>query len=213
MEKIAKIPEGLSRRQIVNQEVIAAISRVPRERFVPIEIAERAFEDCALDIGCGQTISQPFIVALMTQAAEIRPGMRVLEVGTGSGYQSAVLAELGAEVFSVEIIPELHATATGRLQELGYESIKTKLGDGSEGWPTNAPYDAILVTAAAPEIPHRLLDQLAPHGHLVIPVEDPEDRQSESLLLYTRSGDVTPQFTKRKLASVRFVPLTGTCRE
>lgn len=205
-----QLPRGVDRREITSEAVKAAMSRVPRQYFVPEELQSQALEDRALAIGHGQTISQPFIVALMSEAAEVGPGSRVLEIGTGSGYQAAVLAELGATVFSIEIIPALSERARQTLQSLGYlGQVQLRVGDGTKGWADQGPFDAILVTAAAPEIPDQLLEQLAPHGRMVIPVEQ-EGEGYEQLLLIERDEQ---QFITKRLGAVKFVPFTGALRE
>jgi protein-L-isoaspartate(D-aspartate) O-methyltransferase len=201
--------KGLNRPEITNTSVLVAMSRVPRHMFVPEDLIDRAYEDRALPIGSGQTISQPFIVALMTQAANIKSGDKVLEIGTGSGYQAAVLAELGVTVFSIEIVPALSARARELLHNLNYgDKISLRVGDGYTGWEEEAPFDAILVTAAAPSPPKNLLTQLKDNGCLVIPVED-RDKNAENLLLFQRSGD---DFISHNLGPVKFVPLIGEAR-
>lgn len=203
------VSKGLDRPGITDDAVIEAMSRVPRHEFVRAEDQKRAYEDRALPIGSGQTISQPYIVALMSQEARIRPGVKVLEVGTGSGYQAAVMSQLGASVFSVEILPELAANAEKTLKKLNYDKVKIRVGDGWEGWPDQAPFDAILVTAAAPRAPAKLLEQLADSGRLVIPIEDP-DEGSERLMVFERKGE---DIVARDIGSVKFVPLTGKARD
>ena len=198
---------GLDRHELESKAVLAAMSRVPRHLFVPQEYRDRAYEDSALPIDHGQTISQPFIVAFMTQETRVAKGSRVLEVGTGSGYQAAVLAELGAQVFSIEIIPELAKEAQARLGSLGYHQIQIRTGDGWSGWPEEMPFDAILVTAASPRPPLPLLGQLKDRGRLIVPVEH---QDWEDLMLYERRGR---EFDSRNLGPVRFVPLCGTARQ
>ncbi len=193
-------------RGIGDPAVLGALSRVPRERFVPPELAEHAYTDRPLPIGHGQTISQPYIVALMTEAARPRSGMKVLEIGTGCGYQAAVLAEIVDEVFTIEIVAELGETARRNLGETGYSNVRQRIGDGFAGWSEEAPFDAILVTAAPPEIPPPLLAQLAVGGRLVIPVGG--DRQE--LVVVTRTAE---GFSRRELIPVRFVPMTGRAQE
>ena len=200
---------GLSRSGLNDIEVRRAMSHVPRHLFLPEGASEQAYADKALPIGSGQTISQPFIVALMTEQAGIQRGEKVLEIGTGSGYQAAVLAELGAEVFSVEIVPELAETARTTLDALGYSRIQTKQGDGWQGWAEHAPYDAILVTAASPKLPPQLLEQLADGGRLVIPIES-ESGKGEKLIVVEKKG---ADLITRNLGGVRFVPLVGKVRE
>jgi len=183
--------------------VLAAMVRVPRHRFVPHSLARMAYDDGPLPVGSGQTISQPFIVALMTEALGLARAARVLEVGTGSGYQTAILAELVREVHTIERLPDLAAAARETLDALGYGSIRFKLGDGSLGWPDEAPFDAILVTAAAPDVPSALLGQLAEGGRLVAPVGDPAEQE---LVVLTRGEG---RFAAQRLGPVRFVPLVG----
>lgn len=200
---------GLSRSGLNDVEVRRAMSHVPRHLFVPGATSDQAYSDKALPIGSGQTISQPFIVALMTEQAGVERGEKVLEIGTGSGYQAAVLAELGAEVFSVEIVPELAQSARTTLDALGYSRILTKQGDGWQGWAEHAPYDAILVTAASPKLPPQLVEQLADGGRLVIPIEA-ESGKGEKLLVVEKKGS---DLVTRNLGAVRFVPLVGKVRE
>jgi protein-L-isoaspartate(D-aspartate) O-methyltransferase len=169
----AMVARQLQRRDITDPRVLVAMGKVPRHRFVPPALASYAYGDHPLPIGEGQTISQPYIVALMTQWAEVHPGDKVLEVGTGSGYQAAVLAELTQQVFSIEIRPELARQAAARLQDLGYDRVRVTSGDGYQGWPAEAPFDAILVTAAAPRVPLALEAQLKEGGRLVIPLGTP----------------------------------------
>jgi protein-L-isoaspartate(D-aspartate) O-methyltransferase len=175
---------------------------VPRHRFVEPDLAGAAYDDRPLPIGFGQTISQPYIVAVMTELAAPGPGKRILEIGTGSGYQAAVLAEAGALVYSVEIVPELAASAAARLQRLGYAAVEVRQGDGYFGWPQHAPFDAIVVTAAAEFIPPPLVQQLAEGGRMVIPVGTPFFVQT--LMLVEKQGGRT---VTRSLLPVRFVPL------
>jgi protein-L-isoaspartate(D-aspartate) O-methyltransferase len=176
---------------------------VPRHEFVPLDQQELAYEDIPLPIGHEQTISQPAVVALMTELVEPRVGKRVLEVGTGSGYQAAVLAEAGCRVWTIEIFGALAADARARLNRLGYTKVTVRHGDGYAGWPEEAPFDAILVTAAADSIPPALLDQLAPGGRLVMPVGDQFPYQQLVLV----QKDAAGRLTSRQLLPVRFVPL------
>ncbi len=194
----------LRRQGIRDERVLAAIAKVPRDRFVPAASREKAWANVALPIGAGQTISQPYIVALMTAALELSGQERVLEVGTGSGYQAAILAELAAEVVTVERHPSLAATAEALLRQLGYDTIRVAVGDGTTGWPERAPYDRIVVTAGAPSVPLPLLAELSREGgRLVIPVGQADD---QVLLVVERHGDRT---TELSLGPVRFVPLIG----
>lgn len=186
-------------------EVMAAMARVPRHEFIPEESRTYAYENRPLPIGGGQTISQPYIVALMTDLARVDRDSVVLEVGTGSGYQAAVLAELAGQVYSIEIIEELGQKAAKLLQGLGYNNITVRIGDGYHGWPEHGPFDAILVTAAPEEIPEPLLQQLAPGGRLIIPVGAPDGVQSLQVVEKDRSGRIT----KEPVLPVGFVPLTG----
>jgi protein-L-isoaspartate(D-aspartate) O-methyltransferase len=190
-------------REITDKRVIEAISRVPRELFVPPSAYSYAYDDRPISIGYQQTISQPFIVALMTEAMGIQENDRVLELGTGSGYQTAILAELAAKVVSTERIPQLIDSATKVLDRLGYTNIEIHLTEETLGWPQGAPYDAIIVTAGAPDIPEVLVDQLAPAGRLVIPVGS---RWEQELLRITKteSGNRID-----RLGGCRFVPLIG----
>jgi protein-L-isoaspartate(D-aspartate) O-methyltransferase len=191
----------LERRGISDQATLQAMRRVPRHHFVTESLAREAYADRPLPIGYGQTISQPYIVAYMTQVVAPGPGRRILEIGTGSGYQAAVLAATGAEVFSIEIIPELAGSAAERLRRLGFEAIRVKAADGYFGWAEHAPFDAIVVTAAAEFIPPPLLAQLRDGGRMVIPVGTPFFVQS--LMLVEKHGT---EITTRSLMPVRFVP-------
>ena len=192
-------------RGVADPHVLAAIRRVPRQEFVPPDLRTRAYEDNPLAIGWDQTISQPYIVAAMTEAAHVGPGKRVLEIGTGSGYQCAVLAELGADVYSIEIVEPLAQRTHALLARLGYDKLHLRIGDGYGGWPEAAPFDAIIVTAAPPEIPKPLVDQLAVGGRLVIPVGD----KSQQLEVVARNGSGT---TTETMFDVEFVPMTGVVR-
>ena len=192
----------IAARGIRDAAVLAAMREVPRHEFVPEAIHFRAYEDRPLPIGDDQTISQPYIVALMTELAQLEAGDRVLEVGTGSGYQAAVLAALGAEVYTIEIIEALGKRARKDLERLGYLHIHYKIGDGYAGWKSAAPFAAIIVTAAPPHVPQPLIDQLAVGGRLVIPVGDTH----QSLVRITRTEEGVRRET---IAPVRFVPMTG----
>lgn len=185
--------------------VVEAMRRVHREAFVPDSLRDAAYEDGPLPIGAGQTISQPYIVALMTDALELRGGERVLDIGTGSGYAAAVLACIAAEVFSIERIPELAERARKNLVAEGFDNVRVRCGDGTIGWPEEAPFDGITVAAGAPAVPDALKHQLAVGGHLVIPVGS--EHISQSLMRITR---VAPdEFRTENLGGVRFVPLLG----
>ncbi|GAA3716912.1 protein-L-isoaspartate(D-aspartate) O-methyltransferase [Oceanisphaera sediminis] len=190
----------LQQQGISDERVLQAIAGLPRTQFVDEAMAHKAWENSALPIGCGQTISQPYIVARMTEVVLAQQPKRVLEVGTGSGFQTAVLAQLVEQVFTVERIKSLQYQARRRLQRLDLHNVSTKHGDGWLGWSSKAPFDAIMVTAAAQETPQALLSQLADGGRMVIPV----GQSQQSLWLYQRSGD---QFSRTELESVRFVPL------
>lgn len=185
--------------------VMSAMRSVPREEFVPKALRSAAYFNRPLSIGHGQTISQPFIVALMTHFLEPQPTDRVLEIGTGSGYQAAILSELVKRVFTVEIIPELAAHATEKLKALGYDNVHTRVGDGWYGWPEQAPFDGIIVTAAGPDVPPKLVDQLKPGGRMVLPIGDPDEGQILTLVIKDDNGDITT----KDLLPVAFVPLTG----
>lgn len=190
----------LRARGISHEPTLAAMGRVPRHRFVPASAAGDAYDDSPLPIGHGQTISQPYVVAYMTEALAPEPTHRVLEIGTGSGYQAAVLAELVAEVFTIEIVPELAATARQALSDLGYTNVHTRTGDGYQGWPEAAPFDRIILTAAPPTLPQALVDQLAVGGILVAPVGS--GWQTMTIVRKTEDG-----ITRRETIPVRFVPM------
>ena len=199
----------LTEQGIGDPRVLAAFARVPRRFFVPDEGQPYAEGDHPLEIGYGQTISQPYIVAAMTEALQLEGRESVLEVGTGSGYQTAILCELlplASTVRTIEIVPELAGRAERTLRELGYENVEFRVGDGSRGWPEAAPYDAIVVAAAPEEVPAPLLQQLAPGGRLVIPVGPDPEHQELQLWHKLPSGD---DFDRKILMHVRFVPLTG----
>ena len=187
----------------LDPKVLEAIGRVPRHRFVPAAQQRHAYEDRPLAIGHGQTISQPYIVALMTSLLHPEPGHKVLEVGTGSGYQAAVLAELGAQVYTIEILEPLGRQAAKVLR--GYPDVHTRIGDGYRGWPEHAPFDAIIVTAAVTPVPPPLLEQLKPGGRMVIPV----GRQWATQTLMLVEKDHDGKIRERRILPVRFVPLTG----
>ncbi|MBT8478557.1 MAG: protein-L-isoaspartate(D-aspartate) O-methyltransferase [Gemmatimonadetes bacterium] len=195
------VDRQIRRRGISDEAVLHAMSLVPRHAFVPESQTGAAYADCALPIGFGATISQPYVVAMMTEALELEPGIRVLEVGTGSGYQAAVLAACGGTVFSVERIPELHERARHALDETGFAGISLRLGDGSRGWPEEAPFERILVTAAAPAVSAALRAQLGDGGILVAPVGD--DRL-QTVRRYRKRG---ARFDSEDIEGVRFVPL------
>jgi protein-L-isoaspartate(D-aspartate) O-methyltransferase len=198
------VEEQLIGRRIRDERVLEAMGRIERHRFVPPAEADNAYGDFPVALGEGQTLSQPYVVALMTQALELEGCEKVLEIGTGSGYQTAVLAELVRKVFTVEVLAELATTAKARLQGLGYDNIRYRIGNGREGWPERAPFDRILVAAASRELPPGLRDQLSPAGRLVIPV-GPADLQE--LEVHERATDAPAGFEIRRLGAVRFVPL------
>ena len=191
-------------RASLSERVMQAITKVPRHEVVSTADRRNAYANRPLPIGMGQTISQPFIVALMTDLMEVLPGDRVLEVGTGSGYQAAVLAELAGTVYTIEIVEPLAREAAERLKRLGYGNVVTRTGDGYRGWPEHAPFDAIMVTAAPREVPQPLIDQLKPGGRLVVPVGG--QAAGQSLLLIEKQPD--GRVTRRNILAVRFVPLT-----
>ncbi len=200
LEMVAKQIEA---RGVKDKSVLTALRKVPRHRFVPAMWQGRAYTDGPLPIGEGQTISQPYIVGWMTELIEPKKTMRVLEIGTGSGYQAAVLAECVGEVDTIEVVPALGKQAKGLLDEQRYRNIRVRIGDGYEGWPERAPYDAIILTAAPPrDVPRPLLDQLKPGGRLVAPV----GRGEQDLIRITK---VPTGFKREVLAAVRFVPMTG----
>ncbi len=192
----------VQKKGINDPEVLMVLELVPRHLFVPEEYRELAYEDRPLPIGYGQTISQPYIVGLMTHELGVKAGDKVLEIGTGSGYQAAILAKLGVEIYSVEIIPELAQAAEKRLNDLGY-TVHIKQGDGYEGWPEHAPYDAVIVTAAPDHVPHQLVEQLRVGGRLVIPVGPPGGYQT--LWRFTKTGK--DNIDAYDLGGVVFVPM------
>jgi protein-L-isoaspartate(D-aspartate) O-methyltransferase len=193
-------------RGVSDARTLEALRRVPRHLFAPAQVRAQAHADRALPLDHGQTLSQPYVVAFMTASLGLHPGARVLEVGTGSGYQTAVLAELGAQVYSLELIPELAANARARLCALGYRGVLVRCGDGYLGWPEQAPFDAVLVAAAAPRVPEPLRAQLADGGRLLLPLGD----EAQQLLLVKRHGT---RFEERHLLDVRFVPMLGRVRQ
>ncbi len=196
------IANQIAARGILDPKVLEAMHAVPRHKFVPEEYSREAYEDYPLPIGEGQTISQPYIVAFMTEILRPRPGQKVLEIGTGSGYQAAILAEMGAEVVTIEILPSLAERAQARLTELGYGRVRVMTGDGYRGYPAEAPYDAIIVTAAPERIPEPLIEQLKVGGRMVVPI----GRYTQELKLLRKTADGT---TVEDVLPVRFVPMVG----
>ena len=203
------VREQIESRGVTDEQVLAAMRKVPRHEFVPERWVDSAYDDGPLPIGYDQTISQPYIVALMTELLQLTPQSKVLEVGTGSGYQAAVLAEIAREVYSIEIIEPLAASAAERLKRLGYNKVQVKLGDGYLGWLEHAPFDAIIVTAGAAHVPPPLIEQLKPGGRMVIPIGEVPGQQS--LLLVEKSA--TGKVTQQRVAPVAFVPLTRAPKE
>jgi protein-L-isoaspartate(D-aspartate) O-methyltransferase len=200
------VTEQIAARDVTDARTLAAIRKVPRHLFVPPELVGQAYEDHPLPIGHGQTISQPYIVAFMTEALRLKGGETVLEVGTGSGYQAAVLAEIAARVYTIEIVAPLADEARKRLKTLGYANVEVRAGDGYLGWPEAAPFDAIMITAAAPRVPEPLERQLKDGGRLILPVGD----EWQELVLVTRRG---AQYDEKRVLPVRFVPMTGKVRQ
>jgi protein-L-isoaspartate(D-aspartate) O-methyltransferase len=206
-ERAAMVEDQIAGRGVKDAAVLAAMRKVPRHEFVPSEVRFLSYADRPFPIGFDQTISQPYIVALMSELAGVRRGTRVLEIGTGSGYQAAVLSEMGADVYSIEIVAPLGKRAADTLARLGYKKIKVRIGDGYKGWPEAAPFDAILVTAAPPRVPEPLKQQLKLGGRLVIPVGE---AGAQELKVLTR----TPRgFDEQVTIPVRFVPMTGKAQE
>jgi protein-L-isoaspartate(D-aspartate) O-methyltransferase len=202
-ERERMVKDQIIPRDVTDPIVLQAMRRVPRHEFVPPEYRDQSYANHPLPIGYGQTISQPFIVAYMSENSELKPGDRVLEIGTGSGYQAAILADMGMQVYSIEIVPELAAEAEARLKRLGYE-VQVRAGDGYYGWPEAAPFDAIIVTAAPDHVPQPLIEQLQQGGHLVIPI-GPVGAIQTLWQFTVEEGD---QLTARNLGDVRFVPFT-----
>ena len=199
--RVMMVRDQMEARGVKNPEVLAVMLAVPRELFVPEGVRPQAYEDHPLPIGFGQTISQPFIVGLMTELLDPKKNHRVLEIGTGSGYQAAILSRLVAELYSIEIVPELARSAAGTLRSLGFRNVTVREGDGYRGWPEKAPFDRIILTAAPPEIPQVLLDELRPGGRLVAPV----GVKVQDLVVVQKSAD--GKTTARSVLPVRFVPM------
>jgi protein-L-isoaspartate(D-aspartate) O-methyltransferase len=200
------VNDQLQARDVKDTRVLAAMRRVLRHKFVIPELLESAYDDSALPLMLGQTISQPYIVGYMTQALALKGHEKVLEIGTGSGYQAAVLAELAAEVFTIEILPELAKRAETILNQLGYKAIKIRVGDGYQGWPEAAPFDCVIVTAAPDHVPQPLIDQLKPGGRMIIPV----GRFEQELILIEKGERGV---TRHSTIPVRFVPMTGKAQQ
>ncbi|MCP3957996.1 MAG: protein-L-isoaspartate(D-aspartate) O-methyltransferase [bacterium] len=205
IEADVRATRGYTGRERLDPRVMDALRQVPRHEFVPADLHHRAYDNRPLPIGDGQTISQPYIVALMTDLLELGSDEVVLEIGTGSGYQAAVLAELAGQVYSIEIIEPLGRTAANLLDRLGYENVETRIGDGYLGWPEHAPFDAVIVTAAADHIPPPLIEQLAPGGRMAIPIAHGPIEEQLTLVVKSEDG----QLRTREILPVRFVPLTG----
>jgi protein-L-isoaspartate(D-aspartate) O-methyltransferase len=211
LEQLLRLRERMVRNQleardIKDPRVLASMTKVPRHEFVPIELIESAYDDCPLPLKSGQTISQPYIVGYMTQALGLKGTEKVLEIGTGSGYQAAVLAEIVREVYTVEILPELSEQAVATLKKLGYSNVHFRVGDGYAGWAEHAPFDRIIVTAAPEEVPQPLIDQLKIGGRMIIPIGRME--QNLTVLEKENAG-----VTRRSTIPVRFVPMTGKAQE
>jgi protein-L-isoaspartate(D-aspartate) O-methyltransferase len=197
------VDRQLRRRGIRDARILAAFEEIPRHLFMPENMRPSAYEDRALQIGFGQTISQPYIVAYMIDLLDLSGSERVLEVGTGSGYQAAILSRLAREVHTIELIPDLAESAAQALAEIGAENVFVHVGDGSQGWPEAAPYDAIIVAAAGPRVPYSLLEQLADHGRMILPIGESGFQKLE---LWQREGE---SFVQEILIPVAFVPLHG----
>jgi protein-L-isoaspartate(D-aspartate) O-methyltransferase len=202
-----KLVEQVRRNGVHDEGVLAALGRVPRHELVPADVRPLAYLDRPLAIGMDQTISQPTVVGMMSELLAVKPGAKVLEVGTGSGYQAAVLTELGADVYTIEIVDELGRRAARDLKRLGYD-VHTRIGDGYRGWPDAAPFDGVIVTAAPPRVPQPLVDQLKVGGRLVLPVGPEHGEQVLRVITKTKDGT-----TFRDVAPVAFVPMTGEAQE
>ena len=202
-EREQMVREQIVSRGVKDPRVVAAMRKVPRDAFVPSLFRPLSYTDRPLPIGHEQTISQPYIVAFMTEALQLKPSDRVLEIGTGSGYQAAILAELAANVYSIEIVEPLGKSAAATLQRLGYKNVEVKIGDGYKGWPEHAPYDAIIVTCAPEKVPQPLVDQTKEGGRIVIPVGPSSNQQ---LYLLKKIGG---RLEQQAILPVRFVPMTG----
>ena len=205
-ERDFMVERQIRARDVSDPRVLSALQAVPRHRFIPDELQEVAYADTPLPIGQGQTISQPYIVAYMTEALRLPADAKVLEVGTGSGYQAAVLAELAGEVYTIEIVPELAAASRALLRKLGYDNVHVRQGDGYRGWPDEAPFDGIIVTAAPDHVPSPLVEQLAEGARLIIPVGE----RSQAMTIVTKGVDGS---TVQVTLPVRFVPMTGEAQQ
>ncbi|MGZ3595602.1 MAG: protein-L-isoaspartate(D-aspartate) O-methyltransferase [Syntrophales bacterium] len=204
-QRLSMVKDQIIERGVKDRSVLEAMMAVPRHKFVPDNYLSRAYDDSPVPIGYGQTISQPYIVAYMTEILDLNKNSRILEVGTGSGYQAAILSPIVKQVYTIEIIPELATSAAARLKNLGYHNVEVAIGDGYYGWNKYAPFDAIIVTAAAGHIPPRLVEQLKNNGRMVIPVGSSFLVQNLILVTKDKDGNVTTS----NLMPVRFVPLTG----
>lgn len=208
-ERREMVDTQLKGRGIKDPNVLQAMFAVPRHAFVPADVRRNAYIDGPLPIGNDQTISQPYVVAFMTETLKLDPNSRVLEIGTGSGYQAAVCAEIAREVYTIEIVEPLAKTASERLKRLGYANVSVKVGDGYDGWPDKAPFDAIIGTAGAKRIPPPLIQQLKPAGRMILPVQDSNGVQS--LVRVTKNADGS--LREEQILPVRFVPMTGKGQE
>jgi protein-L-isoaspartate(D-aspartate) O-methyltransferase len=202
-ERERMVRQQVEMRGVTEERLLTAMRKVPREQFVPETMRDRSYSDGPLPIGYGQTISQPFVVAFMTEKLRLRPTDRVLEIGTGSGYQAAILAELAAEIYTIEIVEPLGKKAAQTLQRLGYKNVQVKIGDGYQGWPEHAPFDAVIVTCAPDHVPRPLVEQTKEGGRIVIPVGPAGDQTL--YLLEKKNG----QLEQRAVLPVLFVPMTG----
>jgi protein-L-isoaspartate(D-aspartate) O-methyltransferase len=206
-ERERMVKQQIIMRGVSDPRVLGALGKVPREQFVPESLRDLSYTDQPLPIGYDQTISQPFIVAFMTDKLQVKPGDRVLEIGTGSGYQAAVLAEMGAKVYTIEIVESLGKRAAATLQRLGYKNVAVKIADGYKGWPEHAPFDAVIVTCAPDHVPPPLLEQTKEGGRIVIPLGAPNNQ--ELYLLEKKNG----RLERRAVLPVRFVPMTGAAEK
>jgi len=207
IEQLSKLVAAETGRSTLDARVLAAMAKVPRHEFVPPRQRHAAYRNRPLTIGAGQTISQPFIVALMTDLLAVKRGDKVLEIGTGSGYQAALLSQLAQDVYTIEIVESLGKAAARTFARLGYANVHARIGDGYKGWPEHAPYDSIIVTAAPDHVPPALIEQLKPGGRLVIPV----GKLAQELMVITKNEDGTT--TRREVVPVQFVPLTRNKKE